>query len=144
MVVRVCMQISVNLRTLMSSIMRRRSGLASTELVEVMGGSGLEVGVLDPSILKPASRPVTSHSAQLVPCTLPHPALPRERVRSLAQTSGSWQCSMMPAIEAKRTVGGQARTGEPDPESDIWRFPSQSEAIREMLVKLSLREEGTS
>jgi hypothetical protein len=32
----------------MSSIMRRRNGLtASTELVEVMGGSGLEIGVLD-------------------------------------------------------------------------------------------------
>src|SRR6202161_4520694 len=32
----------------MSSIMRRRSGLtASTALVKVMGGSGLEVGVLD-------------------------------------------------------------------------------------------------
>jgi hypothetical protein len=31
----------------MSSIMRRRSGLtASADLVEVMGGSGLEVGVL--------------------------------------------------------------------------------------------------
>jgi hypothetical protein len=51
----------------MSSIMWRRSGLtASTKLVEVTGGSGLEVGVLDPSILKPASRPVTSHRAQRV------------------------------------------------------------------------------
>jgi hypothetical protein len=63
----------------MSSIMRRRSGLmASADLVEVMGGSGLEVGVLDPSILKPASRPVTSHAAQmfpLLPCTSPNPPL---------------------------------------------------------------------
>jgi hypothetical protein len=86
----------------MSSIMRRRSGLASTEVVEVMGGSGLEVGVLDPSILKPASRPVASHSAQLVPCTLPHPALPRERVRSLAQLGQCPESDVCPLSAEER------------------------------------------
>jgi hypothetical protein len=44
------------------------------------GRLGLEFGVLDPSTLKPASRPVTSHGAQLGPCTLPNPLLLAQRV----------------------------------------------------------------
>jgi hypothetical protein len=54
-----CCVCSPNLRTDMSSIMRRRNGLmASAEIVEVMGGSCLEVGVLDPSISRQSFRSV--------------------------------------------------------------------------------------
>jgi transposase len=44
--------------------------MASADLLEVMGGSGLEVGVLTPSILKPASQPVIPLAPQLLlsPC----------------------------------------------------------------------------
>jgi hypothetical protein len=68
----------------MSSIMRRRNGLtASADSVEVMGGSGLEVGVLTPSILKPASRPVIP---QRIICSsvLAHPPLRAQRAPAVA------------------------------------------------------------
>jgi hypothetical protein len=54
-----CCVFSPNLRTDMSSIMRRRNGLmASAEIVDVMGGSCLEVGVLAPSISRQSFRSV--------------------------------------------------------------------------------------
>src|SRR5260221_8355588 len=74
-----------NLRTLMSSSMRRRSGLMGISLI---GGSCLEVGVLDPSILKTERPPVTcarsnGYCGRRNAPDRPASALPRERVRSL-------------------------------------------------------------
>src|ERR1700693_4426982 len=75
-----------NLRMLMSSSKRWRSGLMGFSLI---GGSCLEVGVLDPSILKTERPPVTyarsnSYCAGCNTPDRPASALPRERVRSLA------------------------------------------------------------
>jgi hypothetical protein len=71
----------------MSSIMRRRNGLmASAEIVEVMGGSRLEVGVFDPSILK--AEPPLRHPGSVIVLLRARRSrhlLPRERVRSMAQ-----------------------------------------------------------
>src|SRR5580700_1186394 len=72
----------------MSSIMRRRNGLMGFSLI---GGSCLEVGVLDPSILKTEHPPRHPSSIKMVtglnahgqrPCRL----FPRERVRSVAHS----------------------------------------------------------
>ena len=61
--------------------------MASAEIVEVMGGSRLEVGVLDPSILK-AEPPLRHPHSVILLLTLGRArllgrSLPRERVRSL-------------------------------------------------------------
>src|ERR1700686_3018088 len=96
----------------MSSIMRRRNGLASTDLVEVMGGSGPEVGVLrplDPQASLPA-RHLTPTS--MMPSTLPNPPLraqrapafvlwPKPPVRGNAAPRLLWK--------EKRTVVGRGR-----------------------------------
>src|SRR5260221_12251154 len=71
----------------MSSSMRRRSGLMGFSLI---GGSCLEVGVLDPSILKTERPPVTcarsnGYCCRSNPPDRPASVLPRERVRSLTQ-----------------------------------------------------------
>ena len=57
----------------------------------VIGGSCLEVGVLDPSILKTERRPVTDprsvgYRALATRSRLARSALPRERVRSLTRS----------------------------------------------------------
>src|SRR6266851_8431691 len=72
-----------NRRMLMSSSMRWRSGLMGFSLI---GGSCLEVGVLDPSILKTERPPVTCarSNGYCGRCCTPDraaSALPRERVR---------------------------------------------------------------
>ena len=66
--------------------MRWRSGLMGFSLI---GGSCLEVGVLDPSILKTERPPVTcarsnGYCGRCNAPDRPARALPRERVRSLA------------------------------------------------------------
>ena len=72
-----------SLRTVMSSSMRWRNGLMGFSLI---GVSCLEVGVLDPSILK-TERPARHLiSAGLIPRRSPaRSALPRERFRSVAR-----------------------------------------------------------
>ena len=50
----------------MSSIMRRRNGLMGFSLI---GGSCLEVGVLDPSILKTETRPVIRAQSKWLPAS---------------------------------------------------------------------------
>jgi hypothetical protein len=76
-----------NLRMLTSSSMRWRSGLMGFSLI---GGSCLEVGVLDPSILKTERPPVTRarsngcRGRRNAPDRAASP-LPRERVRSLTR-----------------------------------------------------------
>src|SRR5712692_3256906 len=80
-----------NLRMLMSSSMRWRSGLMGLSLI---GSSCLEVGVLDPSILKTERPPVTrarsnSYCGRRNTPDRAATTLPRERVRSLAR-SGHW------------------------------------------------------
>ncbi len=69
----------------MSSSMRWRSGLMGVSLI---GGSCLEVGVLDPSILKTERPPVTcarsnGYCGRCNAPDRPASALPRERVRTL-------------------------------------------------------------
>src|SRR6202171_1892747 len=77
----------VNWRTLMSSSIRWRSGLMGFSLI---GGSCLEVGVLDPSILKTERRSVSLvrlpgyHQAHMLNRAVD--ALPRERVRSITHS----------------------------------------------------------
>jgi hypothetical protein len=78
----------------MSSIMRRRNGLMGFSLI---GGSCLEVGVLDPSILKTEHPPRHPRSIKMVtgpkeqpPCRL----LPRERVRSLLGNEVLFDCDL--------------------------------------------------
>ncbi len=72
-----------NLRMLMSSSTRWRSGLMGFSLI---GGSCLEVGVLDPSILKTERAPVTrarsnAYRGRRNTPGRPASALPRERFR---------------------------------------------------------------
>src|SRR5450631_4774166 len=74
-----------NLRMLMSSSRRWRSGLMGLSLI---GGSCLEVGVLDPSILKTERPPVirvrsNGYCARHNAPDRAASALPQERVRSL-------------------------------------------------------------
>jgi hypothetical protein len=67
----------------MSSSMRWRNGLMGLELI---GVSCLEVGVLDPSILKterPARHLISAGARPFPEHRLARSALPRERVRSL-------------------------------------------------------------
>src|ERR1700686_5158454 len=92
----------------MSTIMRRRNGLtAPADLVEVMGGSGLEVGVFEtPSILKPASRPVIP---QRLNCSsvLAHPPFRAQRAPAVA---GSFIGPNLPSrnVRASVAIGGKA------------------------------------
>jgi hypothetical protein len=44
----------------------------------------LRLECLTPSILKPASRPVTSSRAQMMPCTVPNPPLRAQRAPARA------------------------------------------------------------
>jgi hypothetical protein len=83
----------------MSSIMRRRNGLMGFVL---FGGSSLEVGVLDPSILKTERPPRHPRSIKMVigpkahgqrPCRL----LPRQRVRSVILTCRRSRSAHSPA-----------------------------------------------
>src|ERR1700681_4323135 len=108
----------------MSSIMRRRSGLtASADLVEVMGGSGLEVGVLDtldPQASLPA-RHLTPSSIDAV--YSPNPPLRAKRVPAVA---GSLSGRTLPGRPRPDTsgVGGEAVMLLGRPHSSVWPPPT--------------------
>src|SRR6266851_5941925 len=109
----------------MSSSMRWRSGLMGVSLIV---GSCLEVGVLDPSILKTERPPVTcarsnGYCGRCNAPDRPASALPRERVRSLAHMrhtshtasrSGSLRldarCADHPAPESEVCQGLMTKT----------------------------------
>src|SRR5258708_39758173 len=93
-----------NLRMLMSSSMRWRSGLMGFSLI---GGSCLEVGVLDPSILKTERPPVTrarsnGYCGRRNTPDRPASPVPRERVRSLAPNGHGDPLERCPLLGPKR------------------------------------------
>jgi hypothetical protein len=80
--------------------MRWRIGLMGFSLI---GGSCLEVGVLDPSILKTERPPVTRvRSNDYCADAMRRRTLPRERVRSLAQMRSADRIERRLCSEAKR------------------------------------------
>ena len=85
--------------------------MASADIVEVMGGSRLEVGVLDPSILK-AEPPLRHPHSVILLLTLGRARLlgrllPRERVRSVARL-GQHDC------RRKMSATGGVAVARPD------------------------------
>src|SRR5258707_10889052 len=95
----------VNLRTLMSSSIRWRSGLMGFSLI---GGSCLEVGVLDPSILK-TEHPLRHHrSITWLPSgshAQPRGRHPPARAGSFSDPYRTFRHTTQRQIEAKPEIG---------------------------------------
>src|SRR4249920_3859632 len=107
----------------MSSIMRRRSGLMGFSLIGVLLLEVEVVQPLDPQNRTPGLSPRPAHlvtpSAQRAPL-FARSALPRKRVRSLAQPGSTGRRPAGPLIEVNPTRRDGPGTAAQDPERTPW------------------------